>query len=167
MMPMRKKIFILNGILLMCSLLSKISAQENVMSSGRSFTGNGGSISYSIGQSFYTTQSGSNGFIIQGVQQPYEISVVSGIEKNGLNLICKAYPNPTTNFLYLSIDADEASKMQSLSYILYDISGKIIMSDKINDFETMLPVSNLKPAIYLLKVIQENREVKTFKIIKN
>ncbi|MGE0078097.1 MAG: T9SS type A sorting domain-containing protein [Bacteroidales bacterium] len=164
---MRKKILILNAILLMCSISLKLHAQETVLSSGGNISGNDGSISYSIGQTFCTTQSGTNGLIIQGVQQPYEISVVSGIAESGLNLSCKAYPNPTTNILILSIDAVTVDKIQSLSYLLYDISGKIIMSNKIDDYKTTLPVNDLKSGVYILKVIQENKQVKTFKIIKN
>lgn len=39
--------------------------------------------------------------------------------------------------------------------------------EKIIVNQTSIVMSNLEPATYIMKVIQENKEVKTFKIIKN
>jgi hypothetical protein len=58
--------------------LSTIHAQEAIPAGGGNASGSGGSASYSVGQVVYTTNTGTNGSAAQGVQQPYEISVVSG-----------------------------------------------------------------------------------------
>ena len=101
----------------------------------------------------------------QGVQQPYEISVVTGLEEaKGINLSVSAYPNPATDYLTLSIDNFDIS---NLSYQLYDMNGKLLQSEKITGNQTSIIMSNLVRANYLVKVIQGNKEVKTFKIIKN
>jgi len=39
--------------------------------------------------------------------------------------------------------------------------------EKIIVNQTSIVMSNLEPATYIMKVIQGNKEVKTFKIIKN
>jgi len=106
--------------------------------------------------------------VAQGVQQPFEISVVTAIEEaKGINLSVTAYPNPTTDFLQLKVDASTTLSIQSMSYQLYDMNGKLLQSEKITGNQTSIVMSNLVPANYFVKVIQANKEVKTFKIIKN
>jgi len=144
--------------------LSTVTAQENINATGGNISGGGGSISYSVGQVSYQTHTGTNGSVIEGVQQPYEISMVAGIEEaKGINLSATAYPNPTTDYLTLSIDE---LTILNLSYQLYDMKGKLIQNGMITDHKTSIVMNNLMPATYFLKVIQENKEVKTFKIIK-
>jgi len=148
--------------------LTGLQAQEAITATGGYASGSGGSVSYSVGQIVYTTNSGANGSVSQGVQQPYEISVVSGVdEAESINLILSVYPNPTTDFLTLKIDASATLSIQSMSYQLYDISGKLLKNKKIEGNETSIDMKQLILAIYLLKVIQGSKEVKTFKIIKN
>lgn len=126
--------------------------------------GSGGSASYSVGQVAYQTHTGTNGSVAQGVQQAYEIKDVTAIEEaKGINLSISAYPNPANDYLTLSITEFELS---NLSYQLYDINGKLLQSEKIMGNPTSIVMSNLVPATYFLKVIQGNREVKTFQIIK-
>ena len=61
--------------------LSTLQAQETVTTSGGEAVGSSGSASYTVGQLLYTTQKGTNGnSATQGVQQPYEISVVTGLQ---------------------------------------------------------------------------------------
>ena len=144
--------------------LSTLMAQESVNATGGNTTGSGGSASYSVGQVVYTTNTGITGSVAQGVQQPYEISTVTGIEEaNGINLTVTAYPNPTTDYLTLSIAEFNISK---LSYQLYDMQGKLLLNEKITGNQRSIVMSNLVPATYFVKVIQGNKEVKTFKIIK-
>ena len=139
-------------------------AQESANSSGGDATGSGGTVAYSIGQVVYTTNTGTNGSVAQGVQQPYEISIVLGIDNHTINLELTAYPNPTTNFLTLNVGNAELS---TLNFQLYDILGKLIESRKIISSSETIAIENLPTATYFLKVTNNNNEVKTFKIIKN
>jgi len=142
-----------------------ITAQEVVPASGGNATGDGGSASYSVGQMVYTVYSGSNGSVAQGVQQPYEISVVTSTEEFAdIILNISAYPNPAKDILVLSIGE---SDKENLSYQLFDQQGKIISDANILNNETSIDMKNLLPANYLLRVNYQGKEVKTFKIIKN
>jgi hypothetical protein len=144
--------------------LSTVSAQESLNVAGGDASGSGGSVSYSIGQVAYQTHTGTSGSVAEGLQQPFEISVVTAIEEaQGINLTVTAYPNPTTHYLILSIDEFELS---NISYQLYDMNGKLLQSEKITDNRTSIFMSNLVPATYFVKVILGNKEIKTFKIIK-
>lgn len=140
-------------------------AQNTISALGGNASGSGGSASYSVGQVVYQTHTGTNGTVAQGVQQAYEISVVTDIkEAKGINLSVSAYPNPTTDYLILSIDEFEIS---NLSYQLYDLQGNLLQNEKITGNQTSIVMGNLVPATYFVKVIQGQREVKIFKIIKN
>ena len=162
---MRHKRLQLSAVLLLGLGLTGLQAQESVNATGGDALGSGGSASYSVGQVVYTTNTGTNGSVAQGVQQAFEISVVTGLEEaKGINLSVSAYPNPTTDYLTLSIGEFDIS---NLSYQLYDMNGKLLQNEKITGNQTSIAMGNLVPANYFVKVIQGNKEVKTFKIIKN
>ena len=161
---MKHKRLQLSAVLLLGLGLTGLQAQESVNATGGNASGSGGSASYSVGQVVYTTNTGTNGSVAQGVQQPYEISVVTGLEDaKGINLSVSAYPNPTTDYLTLEVKDFELS---NLNFQLYDMQGKLLQSEKITSPQTSIVMSNLVPATYFVKVIQDNKEVKTFKIIK-
>jgi len=144
--------------------LSTVSAQTSVNATGGNASGSGGSASYSVGQVVYTTNTGTNGSVAQGVQQPFEISVVTAIEEaKGINLTVSAYPNPTTDYLQLKV---ESEKLKDLSYQLYDMQGKLLQSEKLTGSETQINMSNYVPSTYFVRVIQGNQSIKEFKIIK-
>ena len=139
-------------------------AQQATTATGGNASGSGGTVAYSVGQIVYTTHTGATGSVAQGVQQPYEISIVLGIDNHSTNLGLSAYPNPTTNYLTLNVGNFELS---TLNFQLYDISGKLIESRKIISSAEIIAMENLPSANYFLKVTNNNKEVKTFKIIKN
>lgn len=154
----------LSAILFLGLGLTGIQAQTSVNATGGNASGSGGSASYSVGQVVYTTNTGTSGSVAQGVQQPYEILVVTGIEEaKGFNLSVMAYPNPTTDYLILRIDEFEIS---NLSYQLYDINGKLLQIGKITGNQTSIVLSNLVTATYFVRVIQGSQSIKEFKIIK-
>ncbi len=112
----------------------------------------------------YTTVAGEGGSLEQGVQHQYEISEVSTIrEARGISLSMKVFPNPTTDFLILNVGSEDAS---SFSYRLYDAHGKVLNSAAITTQETYIPMSQYVAALYFVKVFRNNREVKTFKVLK-
>jgi len=149
--------------------IKSLSAQEAIKASGGEASDDRGSVSYTIGQVLYTTNTGSNGSSTEGVQQPYEIYVITAIEDHlGINLMVSAYPNPTTNFITLKVDEYDAN---NLFYYLYDFSGKLIENKKVRGNEARISMNKLIPETYLLKIVERKRstskEIKTFKIIKN
>lgn len=143
--------------------LAQVNAQEAVVTSGGNASGTNGNISYSVGQTVYNTNTGTNGSVAQGVQQAFEIQTVLGAENFNINLQLAIYPNPTTNWLTLEI---KNYNFEKLNYQIFDIHGKMIVQSKISAETTTISMENLSTNIYLLKVLDNNKEVKTFKIIK-
>jgi hypothetical protein len=142
---------------------NQVYAQQATTASGGDASGSGGSVAYSIGQIVYTTNTSSSGSVAQGVQQPYEISIITGLLETDIKLNLSAYPNPTTNYLMLQIDNFD----KDLSYQLFDISGKLLESNTVAANSTTINMEQMQTGTYLLKVTQNNKLVKTFKIIKN
>ncbi|HSH67963.1 MAG TPA: T9SS type A sorting domain-containing protein [Bacteroidia bacterium] len=145
--------------------LSTAEAQEASTASGGDASGSGGSVSYSVGQLVYTAHSGTNGSVAEGVQQPFEISVVTSLnDEQNKNLSLFVYPNPTTESVTLKVNDIDKNE---LVYQLFDMNGKEIKSEKINTSETNISMKNVPSAVYFIKVITNNKVIKMFKIIKN
>jgi len=142
-----------------------LHAQEAIPASGGNASGSDGTVSYSIGQTVYSIHEGTNGTEVQGVQQPFEITVVTGIyDAKWISLSVKVYPNPTTQFLTLVVNEPDIS---DLSYELYDLDGKILIKKGIKDSQTQIAVERFAASIYFLKIMHSTAEIKTFKIIKH
>jgi hypothetical protein len=160
---MKNKKTKLSALLLLGIGFNQVYAQQATTASGGDASGSGGSVAYSIGQIVYTTNTSSSGSVAQGVQQPYEISIITGLLETDIKLNLSAYPNPTTNYLMLQIDNFD----KDLSYQLFDISGKLLESNTVAANSTTINMEQMQTGSYFLKVTQNNTLVKTFKIIKN
>jgi hypothetical protein len=140
------------------------NAQQAISTAGGEGTGTGGRVSYTIGQVVYTYVTGTGGSITQGVQQTYEIVVLKDTdEKYGIDLEYSVYPNPVSDYLILKVENDTDV---NLTYQLYDLNGKLLENKKVEGTETYIQMDMLSRSIYILKVIENDKEIKTFKIIK-
>ncbi len=151
------------GIVLILFGFEELQAQESMNTSGGEAKGTGGIVSFSVGQLIYSTASGINGTVEQGIQQPNIISsVVSGFENSGIQIKTTAYPNPTSTELKLEVD-----NLKSYSYQLFDMKGNIMDTQHVNEESVIINMKDLPQAIYILNVISSGSLVKKFKIIKN
>jgi hypothetical protein len=141
------------------------NAQQSTNTTGGNATGAGGTVSYSVGQINYTTNTGTSGSACQGVQQPFEIFAITNVdEAKDLNINLSAFPNPTFDNLTIKI---ESANTKNLSYLLLDINGKLLASQKLDGAETKIAMNNYAAATYFIKITENNNILKTFKIIKN
>lgn len=140
------------------------NGQESLVSAGSNANGTGGSLSFTIAQTIYTTNFSSSGSVSQGVQQPYEIQTVLGENNFEIKLELKVYPNPTSDILNLYV---KNYNSDSIQYQLFDLNGRLIISDRIYNETTSFSMQNLPSSVYILKVLSSsNVEIKTFNIIK-
>ncbi len=160
---MKKNTLVL--FILFFSFTTFVVAQEAPTTSGGDATGSGGSVAFSIGQVVYVTNTGSTGTEAEGVQQPYEISVVTAIDlTNQINFQIELFPNPSADYVKLKI---ENLDLSGLRYELLNEAAQVIENNKIEDYEKNIAMNNLPPAVYFLKVYSGNKNLKIFKIIKN
>jgi hypothetical protein len=141
-----------------------IQAQNSIPVTGGNASGSGGTVSYTIGQVTYQTLEGTTATGAEGVQQPYEISVVTAIDNTvGIKLEYRVYPNPTSGLVRLIIIPFEK---ENYRYKLFDLNSILLQDQKIESEETDISMNGYTPAIYFLRIIINNQEVKVFKIIK-
>ncbi len=139
-----------------------VSAQQSNVATGGNASGSGGTVSYSVGQVVFTTNTGPSNTVAQGVQQPYEISQVVAIEENALFADLLIYPNPTLDQIVLSVQQTEG-----VSYALCNASGKLIEAHPLMSLLTSIDMSGLSPAAYYITLSGKNSSSRTFKIVKN
>ena len=156
----------MKNIFLIITLLSSgiILAQESVNTSGSNASGTGGAVSYTVGQVAYTSSSGSNGSVSAGVQQAFTITATTGVDETNFNLDVSVYPNPTTDLLVLSIN----ELTEDYSYQVIDLAGKRLTNGQLRNNQTQLDFSSYASGSYYVNIItNQNKQIKTFQVIKN
>ena len=157
----QKQVLVITIFLLVFGLIG-VQAQTSVNATGGTVLSDGGSVSYSVGQVVNTTNKGTGGSVSQGVQHPFDISVVASIDE-ARGVFLSAFPNPATDFLTLRIEEFDAL---NVSYFLYDKQGKLLQKGKMTSSQTTISMSSFNPDTYFVKVNQGNKELKMFNVIK-
>ncbi len=152
----------LASILIASFGLATCFAQESTNTTGGDATGSGGTVVYSVGQVAYIYETGSNGNINQGVQQPYEIYTIGFIEE-GEEILLNIFPNPTTGFLTLHVNE---LYNENSTILINDINGRTLFSQRINNVQTQIDLSSYEAGTYIFRILLESKELKKFKIIK-
>ena len=162
MIRISKSTFVL---MVFCLYVVTVNGQSAISATGGTATGTSGTVTYTVGQVTYSTFTGTSGSVAQGVQQPWEISTVTAIEKTGdVTLEMSVYPNPTGGVLKLTIrDIDD----KNLRYRLYDMNGLLLQDKKIDTEETEIPLHDYSSTLYFLRVVNKKQDMKVFKIVKN
>ncbi len=139
------------------------NAQVSINTTGGDASGNDGTVAYSIGQLFYSTNNSASGTISQGVQQPYEIFSL-GIDANKQNISLSIYPNPTADLLQLRLNDNNSGE---ITYQLFDMKGQLIHSEAVKNNQAYVDMRELPSASYVLHVTNANNLVQSFKILKH
>ncbi len=170
---MKAKKTALVTVLLLSSIgLMSIQAQQAILSSGGDALSDEGSLSYSVGQVLYESIICSNfrndacvaGSMTFSVQQPIEFTTVGIDDLDDTSYLYSIYPNPAaSNFTLQTDDAGWAD----LTLWLFDLNGKLIWVQNATEDTTAIPLDVLTSGIYFLKLANEKKHIKTFKIIKN
>lgn len=137
-----------------------------INAAGSNAVSGSGSVAYSIGQVFYTYVGKSVYNVAQGIQHE-EINAYEDTTGNGVENQTEVFvsPNPTTDFVTIRIKEFEVGDVLG-SYTLYDLQGKLLKQDTINETETQINLDGLSTSIYILQVNVNNTFLKTFKIVK-
>jgi len=152
--------------LICCLSLSNysLSAQSGTVTSGQEASGSGGSLSASLGQVVYQTYTSSGGTLSEGLQQAYEIFIITNTTEIEFDLDVQVYPNPTTDKITLEITEQGLS---DLKYRLLDVQGKILMTQDLQSPRTEINFLEKAAGIYFVQLISDSQLLKTFKIFKN
>jgi hypothetical protein len=137
-------------------------AQQVITTAGNYTSNTSGSLSWTLGEGIIDTYAGSKVILTQGFQQSNLIvTAIKEVSKNSPEI--SAYPNPTNDFVSLKVATES---VKNSKFLLYDVYGKLLQEQKLVSSETKISFNNLAPGTYLLKLVWENKELKSFKIIK-
>lgn len=114
------------------------------------------------GSLFFVSQISATGAVYPGIQQGYEISSEDGLDIYP-SVSVKAYPNPVTDYLILSFSSFD---LYGIKVILTDSKGVFLRLSEIVEAESRIDMASLSAGVYFLKVLKDNRLLKTFKILK-
>lgn len=141
-----------------------VYGQQEISTSGADATGSGGTASYTVGQAIYTTIANTSKVITQGVQQPYLPSNTTSIQDASyIDYKTAIYPNPTSGDINLQIGMED---LHGLRYELYSMQGIVLMRKSITSANEIVSMTHLRPAVYILKVTDNNNKVRTYRIVK-
>lgn len=149
-------------LILLTAPIILLKAQSAVLATGANATGSNGSVSYSVGLPAYIVK-GSNNEIMEGLQHAYEIITLATNETSTTEEGILLYPNPFKDFLYLDFTTNN---FKGSEYQLFDAQGKLIKRDKITQSKSEFNFSSLPSAMYIIRIIQNGENLKSFKIIK-
>lgn len=141
-----------------------LKAQQATDVAGGDATGTSGKLSYSIGQVSYLSATGTSGRISEGVQQPYEFFSVGIKELESVSMQFQVYPNPTSSSVNVKI---ENYNLENVKINLYDIRGRLILSERVENPNTNISLDGLTDANYYLTIFDLGKELRSFQIIKN
>ena len=151
-------------MLFFSSAVLTLNAQEIVTTSGLNASGEGGTISYSVGQVSVAQNTGTEGSVIEGVQQPYIIDPTVGSEIANINLKLATYPNPTSDEIIMTA---EDLDLENFSYQLLSNEGKVLISKASIESTNKISLQSFPANIYLLNIYRDQIIIKSFRIIKN
>jgi hypothetical protein len=138
-----KTTYLLTPISLFCILLlhaiafsPQLKAQHTISSAGGELIGTAGSVSFTAGQVFFHNYTGENGSVSEGIQQPFEIFVVTQIDEiPQIDLEAVAFPNPVSGKLNLKV---EIQPSENLFYQLYYINVGMLATERITSDNTVI-----------------------------
>jgi hypothetical protein len=137
------------------------TTEREVVSSGGDFYSNStGQLSITIGEPVVETISGGSNTLTQGFQQTR--TTITNIQDYQTDFVINLFPNPTSEFITLTIDGIH----EHLTFSLYTMEGKFLFGNEITIAETRINIVDLVKGTYLLRVADNKELMNTYKILK-
>lgn len=154
---MKKKLLSVGLFLLAVS----VNAQQVISTQGNSYSNASHTIDYTIGETVTATVSNGSNDLTQGFHQTNV--VITNVEDLDANILVNIFPNPTSDFVNLSVE-----KFEGLTLQIYDAAGKLVEQTELSQSLTSFKVSHYSNGTYLLTLThKKDKKVKAYKIIKN
>ena len=148
-----------------CLFCSMCFGQSSMNTSGGDTFSDQGSVAYSIGQVFVQINESAEISVSEGVQQPYEISLINAVfEEGDVKVSLLAYPNPTMNDLTIEL---QGWQHEQASFEVYDAQGKKISSGAFNQSTLSIDARLWSSGNYYLHIYSpKGDQAASVKIIK-
>ena len=156
----RKQLFTL--LLSLWCIGALAQPHEVVSASGASFNNSYGYITYTIGECMTATLVTSGNILTQGFLQTGLPKSWPDPVENIPDFEMSVFPNPVNDLLIVQVEM-----LRGLQYTLHDVTGVMIERGLVLNERTEIDVSSLAPAIYILRVFDNNEKVRIFQIVKH
>ena len=144
-------------------LQSTFSHSLNI--SGGTTKNKSGSLSFTVGQVYHEVSTvREQGSIESTIQRAVENIIEPDVEIENDNESIIVHPNPFTDHFVLKFTDGQYDLS---NYSLFDLEGRLLLSDKIDKSQTRVNIGFLSSGLYILKVIKQNSITKSLKILKN
>ncbi len=77
------------------------------------------------------------------------------------------YPNPSTSGQLVNFKFNDTAIKGSIDIIIYSLSGKMVSSESVKDSKNISFEAPLKAGVYLVKILQQGKEIKSSKLVVN
>ncbi|UPT65723.1 MAG: T9SS type A sorting domain-containing protein [Sphingobacteriales bacterium JAD_PAG50586_3] len=115
-------------------------------------------ITYTTGDPHTITLGTTNGWVSLSSRYPFGYETVA-LPENTANVLVSAYPNPANDFIYISLAENKLTFVQ-----VYSSLGSIVYNALLTN--TPIDISAFSQGLYSVRLIQDNKVVKTFKVTK-
>ncbi|MBN1791844.1 MAG: T9SS type A sorting domain-containing protein [Bacteroidales bacterium] len=137
--------------------------QQVIATAGGNAANGSIAIEWTFGEPVVATLSGANTILTQGFHQTdVSITFIKGSDE--LPCTIEIYPNPTGDFVMMTIDN---SVLKDVQYLLYDLNGKLLEKKLLVSNITFIGMADYPAGIYLLKILQPAKNITTIEIIKH
>ncbi len=147
-------------------LWSQSVSQSVVSTNGDYLTTGSAQLSFTLGEPVTETIRNSSCVLSQGFQQVF-ISVIpdpDNVNNFQSTVELSVFPNPTDYMLHIKI---EDGFDEGISAILFSLEGKKIGEFNLEEDLNSIDMQDLPAGIYLLKIVNHNQFVQSFKVYKH
>jgi hypothetical protein len=144
--------------------LAQSITPEVIASAGEHYDNGTVQLSWTLGEVMIDTYDNGTNILTQGFHQT-QLTVTS-IEENLADVTMNLYPNPTSEYLNISL----RNNQNDINLQLYDMSGKLVHKDVINAHDTkyVLPMQQVSAGNYLVQMQSEDGSLNTtHKVVKS
>lgn len=130
-----------------------------VAASGAYFKQSTGSITHTIGEVVTHTLTASGQYLTQGFLQGKAVIVAVD---DFPDFAMSVFPNPVRDLLVMQVES-----LKDMQYTLHDVTGVLIQRGLVKNERTEIDFSHLSPAVYILRVFDNNQQIRVFQIVKH
>lgn len=159
---MQKTIFLVFTLLFSLAAFSQSISSSVMSASGTSFESEDFTLHFSIGEPLNTLIEDGEIMLSQGVIQITLNEVFSEVDDVTLTNAISVYPNPTTEKITVQIDHQN----EPFSYKVFDINGALLQQSQLSAQTTTLNVEHLSKGAYILKILKNEKDYQTLKLLK-
>ena len=141
--------------------------QQAILPGGGDGMGENISLYYSIGQIAQNDMAGNLVSLIEGVQQPFEISVSTLDDLTGIRVSGCMYPNPASDIVTIELDTEAPLEHGALILQLLDVNGRILLEERLTEEIRQIGINHIPDGYYVIRISARGGDVLNFKLTKH